>query len=164
MSETFDFLAVGAGSSGCVIADQLSASGRFRVLLLEAGGCDKNFWIGVPKGVARLVTDPKQIWTYAVTQPREFGAGAQEVWIRGKGIGGSSSINGMIWSCGEPSDYEAREAMGCAGWNARLRVNGVTGVRVADCSVMPSPVTGNTNAPAMALGLRASELILADRA
>ena len=117
MSGEWDYIVVGAGSSGCVVAERLSADGKSRVLVLEAGGENDSFWVSLPKGVAKLVTNPAHIWAYPVSQPREPGGPANEVWIRGKGLGGSSSINGMIWSRGEPADYDAWEAKGATGWN-----------------------------------------------
>jgi choline dehydrogenase len=116
MANAWDYIIIGAGSSGCVMAERLSADGKSRVLVLEAGGENENFWVSLPKGVAKLVTNPAHIWMYKVDQPREPG-GPGEFWIRGKGLGGSSSVNGMIWSRGEPADYDAWEAAGCTGWN-----------------------------------------------
>jgi choline dehydrogenase-like flavoprotein len=126
MSKQWDYIIVGAGSAGCVMAERLSADGRSQVLVLEAGGENDSFWVTLPKGVAKLVKKPEHMWAYHVAQPRDPGAndkgangsGGGEVWIRGKGLGGSSSINGMIWSRGEPADYDAweREA-GATGWN-----------------------------------------------
>jgi choline dehydrogenase len=116
MAEIWDYIVVGAGSSGCVMAERLSADGKSRVLVLEAGGENDGFWVSLPKGVAKLVTNPAHIWMYKVDEPREPG-GPGEFWIRGKGLGGSSSVNGMIWSRGEPADYDAWEALGCTGWN-----------------------------------------------
>lgn len=116
MAENWDYIIIGAGSSGCVMAEQLSADGRSRVLVIEAGGENESFWVSLPKGVAKLVTNPRHIWMYKVDEPREPG-GPGEFWIRGKGLGGSSSVNGMIWSRGEPADYDAWEVAGCTGWN-----------------------------------------------
>ncbi len=141
MNENWDYIVVGAGSSGCVVAEKLSADPRNRVLVLEAGG-ESGFWNRVPKGVAKLVTNPDRIWAYPVAQPREENGPANEVWIRGKGVGGSSSVNGMIWSRGEREDYDAWERdHGAAGWNGDSMTEAF--LRLEDHPYGPSPMLGS---------------------
>lgn len=112
----FNFIIVGAGSAGCVLANRLSESASNRVLLLEAGGVDNSPLISMPKGLAKLVGNPKYAQYFPVAQPREEGLESSEIWIRGRGLGGSSSINGMIYVRGQPEDFEEWEARGATGW------------------------------------------------
>ncbi len=116
MAASWDYIVVGAGSAGCVLAERLSADGRTTVLVLEAGGTDSHPLIHMPKGMAKLVMDPKHTWFFPVAQPRVEGEAASEVWVRGLGLGGSSSINGMIYVRGQPDDYEDWVARGAVGW------------------------------------------------
>lgn len=113
--QKFDFVIVGAGSAGCVLADQLSASGRHSVLLVEAGGPDNSPYIHMPKGIGRIVGDPKRNLFYQ-TEPEPGNGGVGEVWLRGKTLGGSSAINGMVYNRGQPADYDNLESLGCPGW------------------------------------------------
>lgn len=117
MPDNFDYIIVGAGSAGCVMAGRLSENARHRILVIESGGRDSSPFVTMPKGIARLVSDPAHTWFYNIAQPRLPGAPASEVWIRGRVLGGSSSINGMIWSRGQPSDYDRWEELGATGWN-----------------------------------------------
>lgn len=119
MSQEWDYIIVGAGSAGCVMAERLSANPNKRVLLLEVGGLDSNPLIHMPKGIGKLASDPKHAWIFPVDQRRVPDVPSTESWLRGKGIGGSSSINGMIWIRGQQADYDAWERMGCTGWGSK---------------------------------------------
>jgi choline dehydrogenase len=113
--DTFDTIIVGAGSAGCVLADKLSAAGQ-TVLLLEAGGSDRRFWIKLPIGYGRLFYDETLNWAYQ-TEPCAALNGRSLYWPRGKVVGGSSSINALVYYRGLPHDYEDWQAMGAAGWS-----------------------------------------------
>jgi choline dehydrogenase len=111
----FDYVVVGAGSSGCVMAAKLSAGGKHRVLLLEAGGRDTSFNIKVPLFVAHVLNDENLIWPY-MTEPQMHLNGQPQRWTRGRVIGGCSSINGNLFVRGDPKEYDHWRALGCAGW------------------------------------------------
>ena len=116
MENVFDFIIVGAGSSGSVIANRLSANPKNKVLLLEAGSIDNHPYITIPKGISKLVKHPKFTWVFPINQNRRPDIPSKEVWIRGKGLGGSSSVNGMIYSRGHEQDYEEWNTLGGPGW------------------------------------------------
>lgn len=113
--DTFDYIIVGAGSAGCVLANRLSADPQVRVLLIEAGGEDVNPYIPIPMGVGKTLADPKLNWWYPV-EPEPGNGFRSPVWMRGRGLGGSSSINGMMYMRGQPEDYDDWAAMGNPGW------------------------------------------------
>ena len=115
-SETFDYIVVGAGSAGCVLADRLTASGRYRVLLLEAGGRDRNIWIHIPLGYGKLFNDPKVNWLYS-TEPEPTMNNRTLIQPRGKVLGGSSSINGLLYIRGQAEDFDHWRQLGNAGWS-----------------------------------------------
>ncbi len=112
----FDYIVAGAGSAGCVVAARLSESGRYRVLLLEAGPEDKGFWIHVPIGYSRLFANPKINWMFE-SEPEAELEGRSLYQPRGKVLGGTSSINGMVYMRGNPADYDLWRQRGCAGWD-----------------------------------------------
>lgn len=110
-----DVIIVGAGSAGCALANRLSANPKLRVLLLEAGGRDLNPWIHVPVGYFRTMGDPALDWCY-MTEPDPGLNGRRLPWPRGKVLGGSSSLNGLLYVRGQPEDYDRWQQMGNPGW------------------------------------------------
>ncbi len=112
----FDYIVVGAGSAGCVLADRLSASGLHRVLLLEAGPADRNLWIHVPLGYGKLFTNPRYNWLYQ-SEPEGELNGRQIIQPRGKVLGGSSSINGLLYIRGQREDFDHWRQLGNTGWS-----------------------------------------------
>ena len=109
----FDFIIVGAGSAGCLLANRLSANPDHRVLLIEAGGKDNWFWIKVPVGYLYTIANPRTDWCFT-TEADPGLAGRSIHYARGRVIGGSSSINAMIHMRGQASDYELwAQATGC---------------------------------------------------
>ncbi|MES1149337.1 MAG: GMC family oxidoreductase N-terminal domain-containing protein, partial [Bradyrhizobium guangdongense] len=114
--DSFDYIVVGAGSAGCVLANRLTADGRHRVLLLEAGGRDRNPWIHIPLGYAKLITNPKVNWLYN-SEPEPELNDRRIIQPRGKVFGGSSSINGLLYVRGQQADFDHWRQLGNAGWS-----------------------------------------------
>ncbi len=111
----FDYIIVGAGTAGCVLANRLSADGKSEVLLLEAGGKDNYFWIDIPVGYLFTINNPRTDWCYQ-TEPDAGLNGRQIGYARGKVLGGCSSINAMIYMRGQRSDYDHWASLGNRGW------------------------------------------------
>ena len=114
----YDYIIVGAGSAGCVLASRLTADPAVSVLLLEAGGDDKSIFLRMPAAFAEAMKIERFNWGYA-TQPEPGLDGRTLACPRGKVLGGSSSINGMVYVRGHPSDFDEWESLGAAGWNYR---------------------------------------------
>src|SRR5690625_6974310 len=111
----FDYVIVGAGSAGCVLANRLSADPATEVLLIEAGGEDTDPRIAMPRGFGELLGDPAMAWHYPT---RPFGPTEQvEHWVRGRTLGGSSSVNGMLYNRGHRADHDALATAGNPGWS-----------------------------------------------
>src|ERR1700674_5201394 len=162
--ETFDYVVVGAGTAGCVLAYRLSARSRNRVLVLEAGGSDRRFWIRVPIGYGRTYNDPRVNWMYD-TEPDPGLNGARGFWPRGKVLGGSGSINAMVYVRGQPADFDHWAACGNPGWSwadvrpvfdlLENRADGGPGMlRVTDVTPMAHPLVRAYIQACEALGYR----------
>lgn len=167
--QTYDFIIVGSGSAGSVVADRLSASGRFSVLVLEAGGTDQRFYVQMPLGYGKTFFDPAVNWNYKA-EPDPGLAGNADHWPRGKLLGGSSSINAMVFIRGAREDFDAWAAAGNPGWSYEDLLpsfkamednaagadqwRGVGGpLHVTDCSSAVHPLTKRYLAAAVQAGL-----------
>lgn len=114
----FDYIVVGAGSAGCALAARLSENPGHQVLLIEAGGRDNHLNIHVPMFVAKVLKDERLTWPF-MTEPQAHMNGQRQLWVRGKVIGGCSSINGNLYVRGDPAEYDQWSAQGCSGWSYR---------------------------------------------
>lgn len=113
--QEFDFIVVGAGSAGCVLANRLSQDGSNRVLLIEAGGRDNSINFKIPLMVVNLLKDPRVTWPF-VTEPQAALNDRVQLWTRGRVLGGSSSINGNVYVRGDPAVFDSWADHGCPGW------------------------------------------------
>ena len=113
---SFDYIIIGAGSAGCVLANRLSASGKYKVALVEAGGKDLSPWIHIPVGYFKTMGNPKTDWQYQTEN--DSGLNGRSIkWPRGRVLGGSSSINGLLYVRGQKEDFDRWQALGNPGWS-----------------------------------------------
>ncbi|MFV0474142.1 MAG: GMC family oxidoreductase [Pikeienuella sp.] len=115
MSEEYDYIVIGAGTAGCVLANRLSADPNIRVALLEAGGNDNYHWIHIPVGYLYCIGNPRTDWGYSTAAEPGLN-GRALLYPRGRVLGGCSAINGMLYLRGQAADYDGWRQMGCAGW------------------------------------------------
>src|SRR5690242_9499957 len=156
-TESFDYIVVGAGSAGCVVANRLSADPSVRVCLIEAGGSDNSLRVKVPAGILSLYGNPN--YDYCFVGVPQAGLNNRRIPVnRGKALGGSSSINSMVYIRGAAEDYDGWEHLGCSGWAYRdvlpvfkqlernllgqdARYHGTTGELLVDNPRDPNPVS-----------------------
>ncbi len=115
-SEAFDYIIVGAGAGGCVLANRLSADKDVKVLLLEAGGRDNSLYMHMPLGWRQIWRGPAHNWNF-YSEPEPYADGRKFLAPRGKTLGGSTSINGMLYVRGHPRDYDEWRQLGAEGWS-----------------------------------------------
>jgi choline dehydrogenase len=166
-----DFVVVGAGSAGCALAARLSEDPRTKVVLLEAGGVDRNQWIHIPLGFGKTFADPSVNWCYQ-TEPDPGAGGRSIYWPRGKVLGGSSSINGMVYIRGQAEDFDLWRQLGNTGWSfqdvlpffkrAEHQTRGAdefhgTGGPLSVSDVEPNPLCEAFIAAAMAIGFKRND-------
>jgi choline dehydrogenase-like flavoprotein len=164
----FDYIIVGAGSAGCVLAHRLTENGRHRVLLLEAGGSDRRFWLQVPIGYGKSFYSAQVNWMYR-TEPEapSFAAVIEEELQPGRAVQSreqliedirqrASTVFHPVSTCRMGPD--PRESV----VDHNLKVHGIAGLRVIDASVFPAVTSGNTNAPVIMVAEKGSDLVLAD--
>lgn len=113
---SFDYIIVGSGAAGCVLAYRLSENPDLSVALIEAGPRDAHPMIAMPKGLAKVMQDPKHLWAYA-SKPEDSTAGNSEIWVRGRVLGGSTSVNGMMYVRGQPADFDAIAELAGDDWS-----------------------------------------------
>ncbi|MDB5421746.1 MAG: oxidoreductase, partial [Brevundimonas sp.] len=114
MQDHFDYIVIGAGSAGCVLANRLSADPAVSVLLVESGPSDDSLFVRMPRGIGVLLTPGNErLFTY---EARQGGNRKTETWVKGRTLGGSSSVNGMVYIRGAPRDFDSWETQGCTGW------------------------------------------------
>ena len=114
--QTYDYIVVGAGSAGCALASRLSERPDLRILLIEAGGRDRHHWIRIPLGIGKILADERFVWRYE-TEGEPHLDDRKLYWPHGRLLGGSSSVNGMLFVRGEPSRYDEWSESGCPGWS-----------------------------------------------